>query len=119
MGMFCFASIWVFVLMKIKMNIPYDLIKIPLVFEKKKINNIFKDKNNKTLKETIEHKRYANLSGSVYEKYSKNLNMPLGKFLFELKNNQDDLIKLNSAKTLIASGNKKFKKKRLALFNQN
>ena len=75
------------------MDILNNLTQIPLKFENKKLKNIFKDKNNKTLEETIAHKRYINLSSCVYEKYSKYLDMPLGKFLIDLKNNQDDFYK--------------------------
>jgi len=58
--------------MKLK-YIQNNLMTIPLEFEGIKYKNIFKDKNNKTLKETISHKRYMKFSSCVYEKYSEYL----------------------------------------------
>ena len=71
------------------MNIFNNLVDIPLDFENKKLKDIFKDKNNKTLKDTISHNRYIKFSSYIYKKYSQYLDMPLGKFLYILKQNDD------------------------------
>jgi hypothetical protein len=63
---------------------------IPLIFETKKYNNVFKDKNNKTLNETIETTRYKSLKNEALEKYSKYLNTPIGELLLALKDANDN-----------------------------
>ena len=70
-------------------NIFDNLVEIPLEFSSEKYTNIFKDKNNKTLKETLEDKRYIVLKDEVYKKYNQFLNIELGTFLFNLKNDGD------------------------------
>ncbi len=60
------------------------LVAIPLVFKETKYKDTFKDKNNKTLKETLESKRYNSLKNETIENYSKYLDTPLGQFLLIL-----------------------------------
>lgn len=63
----------------------FDFVRVPLVFEQGRYINVFADKNNKTLAETLEHSRYAKLKPVVSEKYADNLDQPLGRFLLEVK----------------------------------
>lgn len=74
-------------------KIGHQLITIPLTFETEKYTNIFKDKNNKTLKETIESSRYQSLAGRVTQNYSHELDTTLGVFLLKLKNSGDEFYK--------------------------
>ena len=74
-------------------NIEYQLIEIPLVIESKIYTNVFKDKNNATLKETIESPRYKSLQNIVLQNYLQELDTKLGDFLMKLKNNNDNFYK--------------------------
>ncbi|WP_164669906.1 hypothetical protein [Virgibacillus doumboii] len=58
---------------------------LELIFEEKLSTNVFADKNNKTLQETIEHNRYKKLSRKVNENYATFLSWKLGEFLLYLK----------------------------------
>lgn len=62
---------------------------IQLTFDKKNIENIFYDKNNKTLKETFEHDKYSRLKTLLAEKYKNQLDLKLGDFLKHLKQTND------------------------------
>lgn len=62
---------------------------IQLTFDKKNIENIFYDKNNKTLKETFEHDKYSRLKTILAEKYKNQLDLKLGDFLKHLKQTND------------------------------
>lgn len=64
--------------------------KVKIEFEGKNIENLFSLKNNKSLRETILHKRYKRLENIVIEKYSNYLDLPLGNFLLELKLKNDN-----------------------------
>jgi len=74
-------------------NIEYQLIEIPLVIESKIYTDVFKDKNNATLKETIESSRYKSLQNIVLQNYLQELDTKLGDFLMRLKNNNDNFYK--------------------------
>lgn len=74
-------------------EIESQLIELPLYFEPQKYVDIFKSKNNKTLKETINSKKYTFLAQSIMEKYPQDLDMNLGDFLLQLKNSGDDFYK--------------------------
>lgn len=63
--------------------------KVALTFIDEEYNNIFADKNNKTLKETVSHNRYKKFKGIVEKKYSNFLNFNLGVFLKHLKDSND------------------------------
>ena len=54
------------------------------------LENIFREKNNKTLLETLAHHRYINLKEYVMNNYQEHLNVPLGEFLYQLKLRKDD-----------------------------
>ncbi|MCI6153231.1 MAG: hypothetical protein MR673_08925 [Fusobacterium perfoetens] len=56
--------------------------KIDLIFIKKDLNNLFSLKNNKTLFETLQEKKYKKLN---LEEFIEYYNYPLGKFLEKLK----------------------------------
>ncbi len=62
---------------------------VELSFDGKPYWDIFGQKNNKTVSETLEHRRYAKLKGEVFEKYPISLDKPLGAFLLELKKDGD------------------------------
>lgn len=53
------------------------------------LTDVFAAKNNKTLRATLTHKRYAALTGEVQEKYAASLDVPLGTFLANLKSQGD------------------------------
>ena len=62
---------------------------IPLTFERKNYENVFFDKNNKTLKETFEHEKYLRLKILLSDKYRNHLHSKLGDFLKHLKLTND------------------------------
>ncbi len=66
-----------------------EFIKIPIKFHKNIIIDLFAQKNNKTLAETLSNKRYASLSSEVIRRYPGSLNVSLGDFLYNLKMNHE------------------------------
>lgn len=62
---------------------------IQLTFDKKNIENIFYDKNNKTLEETFQHQKYSRLNTLLADKYKNHLGEKLGDFLKNLKQTND------------------------------
>lgn len=64
--------------------------EVKLVFYNKTYSNIFSEKNNKTLAETINSRRYQKFKELVQVKYPNYLNWELGRFLLRLKNEQDN-----------------------------
>ena len=64
-----------------------------LYFDKNTYSDLFVKKNNKTLFETIKNKKYNHLEKNVCENYSKYLDMKLGLFLKQLKDNKDSFYK--------------------------
>lgn len=63
---------------------------IPLIFDAKNISSIFYKKNNKTLKQTFEHKKYSRLKSLFEDKYKSHLDEKLGNFLKTLKETNDN-----------------------------
>ena len=63
---------------------------IPLTFEKKNYENVFFDKNNKTLKQTFDHEKYSRLKALLSDKYRNHLYLKLGNFLKLLKQTNDN-----------------------------
>jgi hypothetical protein len=59
--------------------------RVALRFVEGRKTNVFSQKNNKSLRETIEHGRYSGLRGEALEKYADALDQPLGTFLLEIK----------------------------------
>ncbi|MBK9596236.1 MAG: hypothetical protein IPO57_13075 [Rhodocyclales bacterium] len=62
---------------------------VHLVFLAHGIRDVFANKNNKSLRETLAHRRYQSLSKSVLSQYPSSLDKPLGCFLAELKTKGD------------------------------
>lgn len=75
------------------LNQSYNFEPVELRFDRELHKNIFALKNNKTLQETLNHKRYMKLKSESYEKYLEFLDWPLGKFLYHLKLNCDQFYK--------------------------
>lgn len=75
-------------------NVELVFQKTSLVFFENNIESTFKTKNNKTLKETLEHKRYKSVSKKITPPSEDELSMPLGKFLYEQKLSKNDEYKL-------------------------
>ena len=67
----------------------YEFKHIKLEFQGKPYENIFGQKNNKTVAETLKHHRYAILKLKAENRYSESLDKPLGTFLLELKKGGD------------------------------
>ena len=80
--------------MKLSHNkIQYDFESVSLHFEEGTFTNVFADKNNKTLEQTLKHRRYEAL-GPKCERFSESeFKMPIGSFLKRLKSNGDGLYK--------------------------
>jgi hypothetical protein len=62
---------------------------IPLTFNQNNIESVFYDKNNKTLKQIIEHPKYSDLIPKLSIKYNLHLDKKLGDFLKLLKKEKD------------------------------
>ena len=71
----------------------YSFERVGLLINNILETNIFSKKNNKSLEETIQHKRYQKFGGKVHAGYSEFLDWPLGEFLLHLKNSGDDFYK--------------------------
>jgi hypothetical protein len=74
-------------------EVEYDFVQVALDFDGKPYRDVFGQKNNKTLAETLSHGRYAKLKTEVMQEYPDALNEPLGKFLLELKSKGDEFYK--------------------------
>lgn len=70
---------------------------ISLKFKQKNITSVYFKKKNKTLKETLDHKKYAAIKNKIGEKYKMHGEEQIGNFLKLLKesNNSDYLHFLN------------------------
>lgn len=64
-------------------------VNVPLVFIAHGLTDLFAKKNNKTLRETLTHRRYKFLSDNISSQYASALDMSLGLFLAELKSKDD------------------------------
>ncbi len=67
----------------------HEFSQVELVFNAKLYSDVFGQKNNRTVSETLEHRRYKNLEEEVVAKYPESLRKPLGSFLLELKKRGD------------------------------
>ncbi len=74
-------------------NNSYNFSQYPIIFEETKFKNVFSKKNNKTLSETLEHKRYKSLKARCNQDYKSLIDMPLGDFVLHLKNLNDEFFK--------------------------
>lgn len=67
---------------------------IQLCLYKNNLENIFRNKNNKTLFETVSQGRYLKYKSEVLTKYKEYLFEPLGEFLYMLKTQGDNFYSL-------------------------
>jgi len=67
-----------------------EFLHLPLKFESGTHSNAFAQKNNKTLGQTLAHRRYAGLADVVLPKYASFLTVQLGTFLYGLKRDGDE-----------------------------
>lgn len=72
----------------------FEFVSAPIEFSEARISDVFGRKNNKTLGQTLQHRKYVHLSPDVMRKYSSYLNRPLGAFLLELKREGDSFYRL-------------------------
>ena len=70
-------------------NIRLDFEKASLEFVKRGIESAFQTKNNKTLKETLDHPKYAKLKKRLRVPTEEELDKPLGEYLLEKKKSND------------------------------
>ena len=56
----------------------YKFERVTLQFTEGRHSDVFAHKNNKTVDETFQHKRYAKLRTIVMDRYANALNRPLG-----------------------------------------
>ena len=68
-----------------------DFSIIELTFTGEYHEDVFGLKNNKTVAETLQHRRYRGLSAEVKERYPSILNEPLGTALLRLKHDGDQI----------------------------
>ena len=68
-----------------------DFIKVKLIFQCFNIEDIFINKNNKTVMETLNNRKYQHLSDRIHKNYGTSLDEKLGVFLSRLKNTSDML----------------------------
>lgn len=65
--------------------------RVEIVYEDGSYENVFANKNNKTLKQTLEHYRYANLSDLIIPIFPADLDMLIGTFVLQLKHDDNPL----------------------------
>jgi hypothetical protein len=63
----------------------YEFEPVELTFIEGQHTNLFSLKNNKTLRQTIEHPKYAKFFDEVTSHHTDDLDKPLGRFLLDLK----------------------------------
>lgn len=80
--------------MKLRLaGVEYQFIQIGLTFDGKVYKDIFGQKNNKSVKETLKHRRYVTLKDEVIQRCPADIEKPLGSFLLGLKNAGDRFYK--------------------------
>ena len=67
----------------------YDFVHVPLKFVNDRREDVFANKNNKTLRETLDHRRYEALSEKCMAEYRHHLDFPLGEVVLLLKGRSD------------------------------
>ena len=72
-------------------DLKYDFSIIELKFTGKLYEDVFGLKNNKTVAETLQHRRYRRLSEEVKGRYPNILNEPLGTALLRIKHDGDQI----------------------------
>ena len=63
----------------------FQFIPVQLQFDDGQFADVFAEKNNKTLRRTILHKRYSFLAEETRRRYPRQLDTPLCEFLVALK----------------------------------
>jgi len=66
-------------------------LRVPLAFIAHGLTDVFAKKNNKSLRETLEHPRYKSLSDPVIRQHTDAMDVPLGAFLADLKSRGNEL----------------------------
>ena len=74
-------------------NKTYQFVHVSLDFVNDRREDLFGDKNNKTLRETLAHRRYQNLASVCVDKYPEHLDSRLGEVLLQLKISGDPFYK--------------------------
>jgi hypothetical protein len=64
---------------------------VNLYFEDGYFENVFAEKNNKTVKDTLAHRRYVKLGEEIVKKYPQHLTWNLGAFILYLKSSDNKL----------------------------
>lgn len=67
---------------------------VELRFESTPYSDVFGRKNNKTVRQTLKHRRYAKLHSQIVQEYEPFLDIPLGEFLAQLKRKNDPTFRL-------------------------
>ena len=67
----------------------YEFVHVALDFANDQREDVFAQKNNKTLRETLGHPRYSGLAKVCHAGYSQHLDSPLGQMLRQLKASGD------------------------------
>lgn len=70
-------------------EITYTFQLVAIDLQETNLTNVFARKNNKTLAQTIEHRRYLHLATRVREQYADMLDEPIGRSLLRLKTSGD------------------------------
>ncbi|GIP52917.1 hypothetical protein [Paenibacillus vini] len=70
-------------------NMELTFREVKLTFNSNEFVDVFANKNNKSLVETISHNRYTKHKDTIMSSYSDYLNLGLGRFLLELKSSGD------------------------------
>jgi len=74
-------------------QVSFTFTELPIQFQVDVYTNVFGRKNNKTVAQTILHKRYRHLAAHAKAHYSRSLQIPVGCFLLQLKNSEDSFYK--------------------------
>ena len=67
----------------------FEFVDTPLVFEICRVEDLFAQKNNKSVGETICHPKYHRLASLVRRQYPESIERRLGEFLYDLKQHDD------------------------------
>jgi hypothetical protein len=70
-------------------NRVFEFVPAPIKFSDIRISDVFGRKNNKTLGQTLQHRRYVHLADRAGRDYPTALTKPLGDFLLDLKRSGD------------------------------
>jgi len=82
--------------MKLKCNeteSEYSFVRVAITFDRILYNDVFSQKNNKTVAETLEHKRYVKYKDEIIKNHSDEMYKPLGSFLLSLKKSGNEFYK--------------------------